>query len=89
MAKKKPVRHIEKSGQTKAGIKPLYRVIAVIAVLALIIFLAFPDLLKKHDYDEGYHFKKKESLLFILQIALRKVRLTLKLQIQNIKESLA
>jgi uncharacterized membrane protein (UPF0127 family) len=64
VAKKKPVKHIGKSLQSKAGIKPLYHVIAVIAVLALIIFLLFPDLFKKHDSDEGYTFTKEGELTF-------------------------
>jgi len=64
VAKKKHIRHVEKSGQVKGGIKPLYQVIAVIAVLALIIFLAFPDLLKKHNAEDEYYFKKEGELTF-------------------------
>ena len=64
MAKKKPIKHIGKSHQVKTGIKPLYQAIAVIAVLALVIFLVFPDLLKKNNADDEYHFKKEGELTF-------------------------
>jgi uncharacterized membrane protein (UPF0127 family) len=81
VAKKKPVRHKEKSNPVKAGIKPLYQIIAVIAVLALIIFLAFPDLLKKRDYDDGYHFKKEGELTFYSADGVKKA--TIDIEIAN------
>lgn len=63
MAKKKPAKHIEKK-QSKKNIKLLYQVIAAIAILALIVFLVFPDLLKKNNSDEGYPFTKEGELTF-------------------------
>jgi uncharacterized protein len=81
VAKKKPIRHIEKPGQVKGGIKPLYQVIAVIAVLALIIFLAFPDLIKKHDNDDYYHFKKEGELTFYSADSVKKA--TIDIEIAN------
>lgn len=81
MAKKKPVRHPDKLRQVKPGIKPLYQVIAVIAVLALIIFLAFPDLTKQHDNDDEYHFTKEGELTFYSADSVKKV--TIDIEIAN------
>lgn len=79
MAKKKHTKHPEKSKPVKSGIKPLYRIIAVIAVLALIIFLAFPDLLKKHDYNDEYHFKKEGELTFYSQDSVKKTTIDIEI----------
>lgn len=62
MAKKK---HQIKSQQAKKSIKLLYQVIAAIAILALIIFLVFPDLLRKQNAEGEYFFKKEGELSFI------------------------
>jgi uncharacterized membrane protein (UPF0127 family) len=81
VAKKKPIKYPEKSQPVKSGIKPLYQVIAVIAVLALIIFLAFPDLLKKHNNDDYYHFKKEGELTFYSTDSVKKT--TIDIEIAN------
>ena len=64
MAKKKPVKQVVKSQQSKKGIKHLYQVIAVIALLALIFFLVFPDIFKKDKPLDEYTFKKEGELTF-------------------------
>ena len=79
MAKKKPVKYTEKTVQTKPKVKPLYKIIAVIAVLALIIFLAFPDLTKKHDSDDGYYFKKEGELTFYSADSVKKAAIDIEI----------
>ncbi len=64
MAKKKPVKQVVKSQQSKKGIKHLYQVIAVIALLALIFFLVFPDIFKNDKPMDEYTFKKEGELTF-------------------------
>ena len=81
MAKKKQSRYPEKSKPVKSGIKPIYQIITVIAVLALIIFLAFPDLLKKHNYENEYHFKKEGELTFYSPDSVKKT--TIDIEIAN------
>ena len=79
MAKKKPVKHSDKSQPVTAGIKPLYRYIVGLVILALIIFLAFPDLLKKHDYDDEYHFTKEGELTFYSADSVKKVAIDIEI----------
>jgi len=64
VAKKKPVKQPVESQSNKKGIKPLYQVIAVIALLALIFFLVFPDIFKKDKPLDEYTFKKEGELTF-------------------------
>jgi len=63
MAKKKQIKRESKSQPTKK-INPVYQVIAVIAVLALVFFLVFPDIFKKDDSLNEYTFKKEGELTF-------------------------
>lgn len=81
MAKKKPVKHPEKSQPVTAGIKPIYRYIVGLIVFALIIFLAFPDLTKKHDSDNEYHFTKDGELTFYSPDSVKKA--TIDIEIAN------
>ncbi len=67
MAKKKHIKQPEKSHPAKKGIKPLYQVIAVAAVLALIFFLVFPDIFKKDKSLDEYTFTKEGELTFYSQ----------------------
>ena len=64
MAKKKQIKNHIKSQPVKKSIKPLYQVVAGIAVLALIIFLVFPGIFKKDKSLDGYTFKKEGELTF-------------------------
>jgi hypothetical protein len=64
VAKKKTIKQQVKSQPSKKGIKPLYQIIAVIAVLALIFFLVFPDIFKKEMTLDEYIFKKEGELTF-------------------------
>lgn len=63
MAKKKKVRQ-QKTQSEKKGIRPLYQVVAGIAVLALIIFLIFPGIFKEDKSMDPYNFKKEGELTF-------------------------
>ena len=63
MAKKRPAKPVGKSQQAK-GIKPLYQVIALIAVLALIAFLVLPGIFNKHKTTDEYTFTKEGELTF-------------------------
>jgi len=64
VAKKK---HLKQKTKQQPGkkIKPVYRIISAIAVLALIFFLVFPDLFKTRDGIGEYSFKKEGELLFL------------------------
>jgi len=65
VAKKKQVRQQIKSQPVKKSIKPLYKLIAAISVLALIFFLVFPDIFKKDKPLDEYTFKKEGELSFL------------------------
>jgi hypothetical protein len=64
VAKKKQIKHHIKSQPVKKGIKPLYQVVAGIAVLALIVFLVFPGIFKKDKSLDEYTFTKEGELTF-------------------------
>jgi hypothetical protein len=67
VAKKKTIKHQVKTQPNKKAIKPVYQVIAIIAVLALIFFLVFPDIFNKDKHLDEYNFKEEGELTFYTQ----------------------
>jgi uncharacterized protein len=64
MAKKRSNKQTTKSQPVKKRIKPIYKVVAVVALLALVFFLAFPGIFKKERPVDPYAFKKEGELTF-------------------------
>ncbi len=79
MSKKKLLHHPEKKQVSKKSIKPLYQIIAAIAIIALIIFLVFPDLLKQQHPEDEYFFKKEGELSFIDSLNNTKVKIDIEI----------